>query len=1212
MRTFRPLALLMLSAIVFLITPSLHAQWSTATISQARFHLSSTTVGTRVLFAGGFGTSDQGNTYSNRVDIYDINTLAWSQATLSQSRSNLAATAVGTKAFFGGGDINNTYSNVVDIYEYNSRTWSTAILSQARGSLCATSVGSKVFFAGGTPIGGSPASDIVDVYNNSTDTWTTASLSQARYNLAATSVGTKAFFAGGDIVDIYDDNTNTWTTATLSQSRYLLTATSVGTKVFFAGGKSSLGVSDVVDIYDNNTSTWTTAKLAQARSLLSATTVGNKVFFAGGEIGGGTASNVVDVYDNSTDTWTTTTLSSSRHGLTATSVGTKAFFAGGAGPYLSYTVDIYDISAPIISSFAPTSGAIGTTVTITGINLTGATAVSFGGTAAASFTVNSSTSITAVVALGSSGTVSITTPGGTASKAGFTFSNVINPLNLFKVSDIDGNEYPTIKMNTQHWMQKNLIVTNDTLGNPIPYRTESFPLERYYNWETALRICPTGYRLPSLADWETLSNEKGLQSVEFKLELPGGYVESGTIYTGTNLGYYWTSNPYSSSQAFYLQLYNTVYTTGQGEYLQWIKQNMFSVRCIKDDFLEQPQFSTTKHIRPTEVKLNWDYVTNNDASSNVIGFLLERKLKDADNSKYSILDTIQSIHPVNTVGKSEISSYSFIDNGLSEGTEYTYRIIAFNNFVNAYPITADIRTGETIRVPGNFVKIQDAYNYAKDNDYILVGPGEYFINLKFNKSITLRSTEGASNTILRPLNLGEAIISHTSGVSSATISGFKFTQGGDRRGSALDFYLPQTTDFIVENCIFFNNGGSSVHLYYAGPTFMNCIFNNGESIFADPNPFKPVFFNCILNGSISSPSSSDSPYLFVNSYLKNVPFGRFEINYCNVKGGWKGADGSNLGIGNFDLEPEFIDSENRDFRLKDNSPMIGAGIDSIWVDGMLFCSPKYDFNGNERSNPPNSKPDIGAYESILGEPKLPVSQTISMTTLTNVLETIGKFTLTAIASSGLPVSFITEDTKKVSISGNTVTILGPGKVIITANQIGNTEYLAATSISQSFCVLPKKPSISSSGLGSENLILTSSSTTGNQWYLNESLIPLATAQTFNATEQGSYKVTVTIDGCIGEFSDAFSVIITKVDDPQNFDVSLYPNPAQQNLNIVLNMANEHTSSQLVVYDMLGRNIARQIIFGKHGSLMTDQFPCGNYILRIESNSILYNLRFVKQ
>jgi hypothetical protein len=76
---------------------------------------------------------------------------------------------------------------------------------------------------------------------------------------------------------------------------------------------------------------------------------------------------------------------------------------------------------PAITSFTPSSAAIGAQVTITGTNLSGATAVIFGNTDAASFSVNSATSITATVRPGTSGSVSVTTAGGTANLAGFSF-----------------------------------------------------------------------------------------------------------------------------------------------------------------------------------------------------------------------------------------------------------------------------------------------------------------------------------------------------------------------------------------------------------------------------------------------------------------------------------------------------------------------------------------------------------------------------------------------------------------------------------------------------------------------------------------------------------------------------------------------------------------------------------------------------------------------
>ena len=74
---------------------------------------------------------------------------------------------------------------------------------------------------------------------------------------------------------------------------------------------------------------------------------------------------------------------------------------------------------PFVSKFSPTSGTVGTVVTITGNNLTDATSVTFGGVKATNFTVNSDTQITATVPTGAqTGRISVTTPGGTGTSAG--------------------------------------------------------------------------------------------------------------------------------------------------------------------------------------------------------------------------------------------------------------------------------------------------------------------------------------------------------------------------------------------------------------------------------------------------------------------------------------------------------------------------------------------------------------------------------------------------------------------------------------------------------------------------------------------------------------------------------------------------------------------------------------------------------------------------
>jgi len=87
----------------------------------------------------------------------------------------------------------------------------------------------------------------------------------------------------------------------------------------------------------------------------------------------------------------------------------------GAG--FNATITCISSPAPTVTGFSPTGGCIGTQVTITGTNFTGATQVRFNGVLAA-FTVVNSTTITATVPAGaSSGLISVTNASGTGSSA---------------------------------------------------------------------------------------------------------------------------------------------------------------------------------------------------------------------------------------------------------------------------------------------------------------------------------------------------------------------------------------------------------------------------------------------------------------------------------------------------------------------------------------------------------------------------------------------------------------------------------------------------------------------------------------------------------------------------------------------------------------------------------------------------------------------------
>lgn len=99
----------------------------------------------------------------------------------------------------------------------------------------------------------------------------------------------------------------------------------------------------------------------------------------------------------------------------------------GANPFDPNT--LITISAlPKVFSFTPITAKTGDAVLIKGINFLSATTVTFGGKTAASFSITSDTTITAIVGLGGTGTVSVTNAKGTKALIGFTYIAPVPPV----------------------------------------------------------------------------------------------------------------------------------------------------------------------------------------------------------------------------------------------------------------------------------------------------------------------------------------------------------------------------------------------------------------------------------------------------------------------------------------------------------------------------------------------------------------------------------------------------------------------------------------------------------------------------------------------------------------------------------------------------------------------------------------------------------------
>jgi len=121
------------------------------------------------------------------------------------------------------------------------------------------------------------------------------------------------------------------------------------------------------------------------------------------------------------------------------------------------SIDGFIFSSPVIQRFSPLIAASGQTVTISGNNFNDIQSVKFGGINASSFAVVSPTTITATVANGNSGLVTVASADGTANIAGFTF---LPPPLIYSFSPSAGGLGTSVSINGS-----NLLTTSSvTIG----------------------------------------------------------------------------------------------------------------------------------------------------------------------------------------------------------------------------------------------------------------------------------------------------------------------------------------------------------------------------------------------------------------------------------------------------------------------------------------------------------------------------------------------------------------------------------------------------------------------------------------------------------------------------------------------------------------------------------------------------------------------------
>ena len=163
----------------------------------------------------------------------------------------------------------------------------------------------------------------------------------------------------------------------------------------------------------------------------------------------------------------------------------------------------------------------------------------------------------------------------------------------------------------------------------------------------------------------------------------------------------------------------------------------------------------------------------------------------------------------------------------------------------------------------------------------------------------------------------------------------------------------------------------------------------------------------------------------------------------------------------------------------------------------------------------------------------------------------------------------------------------------------------STCIDSAFAVvtvnpLPPTPTIISGWSGWQTL--TSSASTGNQWYRDGVLIPGETYQTLSSFPNGSYTVIVTLLGCNSNPSDPVIIVdagIYEIANPYAFSIN--PNPSNGNFYVTFD-ATIKSNYRLELYNTLGQIIFKNDLVDFSGVFRKDfsiaQYGRGVYTLSL--------------
>lgn len=167
--------------------------------------------------------------------------------------------------------------------------------------------------------------------------------------------------------------------------------------------------------------------------------------------------------------------------------------------------------------------------------------------------------------------------------------------------------------------------------------------------------------------------------------------------------------------------------------------------------------------------------------------------------------------------------------------------------------------------------------------------------------------------------------------------------------------------------------------------------------------------------------------------------------------------------------------------------------------------------------------------------------------------------------------------------------------------VNNCEYTSTTVVNVT--------SVATPAISQNGAILTSSSPTGNQWYLNGAIVPGATGQTYITSQNGNYSLIVTVGSCSSSSVNK-TILDTGLED---FDLKsnlvLFPNPTSGDVSITL--ANTEDAITVKVYNSTGQFIKTVSVTNENNVVDLQNETSGIYLLEFSLKQHKAFLKVIK-